>query len=77
MSWLLGSAASRRRGIRHQLVDAVSLAYLRIWIHAKPDAYALRLVLARHELTHGNLYASEQVLQPMLNAADVTPQDLS
>ena len=56
--------------------DAVSLAYLRIWIHAKPDAYALRLVLARHELTHGNLYASEQVLQPMLNAADVTPQEL-
>lgn len=56
--------------------DAVSLAYLRIWIHAKPDAYALRLVLAQHELTHGNLYASEQVLQPMLNAADVTPQEL-
>jgi tetratricopeptide (TPR) repeat protein len=56
--------------------DAVSLAYLRIWIKAKPDAYPLRLVLARHELSQGNLQKAEAVLMPILHASDVDSADL-
>jgi hypothetical protein len=56
--------------------DAVSLAYLRIWVKAKPDAYHLRLVLARHELSQGNLQNAEAVLTPILNASDVESDDL-
>ena len=56
--------------------DAVSLAYLRIWVKAKPDAYHLRLVLAHHELSQGNLQNAEAVITPILNASDVDSADL-
>lgn len=56
--------------------DAVSLAYLRIWIRAKPDAYHLRLVLARHELSQGNLQLAEDAVAPILSASDVDHDDL-
>jgi hypothetical protein len=54
-------------------VDAVSMAYLGAWLHAKPDDYSLRLVLARHHLQSGELADSERVLAPLLAATVVDP----
>jgi tetratricopeptide (TPR) repeat protein len=56
--------------------DAISLAYLRIWIRAKPDEYHLRLVLARHEFLQGNLKRAEDAITPILKADDVDHIDL-
>ena len=56
--------------------DAVGLAYLRIWTQARPDAYHLHLVLARHELWQGNLQRAVDALTPILRASDVESDDL-
>jgi hypothetical protein len=52
-------------------VDAVSMAYLGAWLHAMPDDYSLRLVLARHELHTGDLDQAQRTLDPVISAAHV------
>jgi thioredoxin-like negative regulator of GroEL len=52
-------------------VDAVSMAYLGAWLHAMPDDYSLRMVLARHELRAGDLEQAQSSLGPVISAAHV------
>lgn len=54
-------------------VDAVGMAYLGAWMHAKPDDYPLRLVLAQHHLRIGNLADGERILAPLLASASADP----
>jgi len=52
-------------------IDAVSMTYLGAWLHAKPDDYGLRLILARHQMQQGDFKQGEGTLAPMLLAKHI------